>query len=90
MSELSPHLTEHTPPAEPGTHDTERGTPRSPASARYLTDGLHLYRNLGPVDGSYELIGLEDCLSLEVLLVSSAELCDGGARAIKPVAADGG
>lgn len=55
---------------------------RSPLRARYLTDGAHLYRNLGDLDGSRELIGLEDCMSLEVLLVGRDELLDGRVRIV--------
>lgn len=55
---------------------------RSPLCARYLTDGARLYRNLGRLDGSQELIGLEDCMSLEVLLVGREELLDGRVRVV--------
>ncbi|HEX5194984.1 MAG TPA: hypothetical protein VFW09_19475 [Solirubrobacteraceae bacterium] len=54
----------------------------SPLRARYLTDGAHLYRNLGRLDGSQELIGLEDCMSLEVLLVGRDELLDGRVQVV--------
>jgi hypothetical protein len=52
--------------------------------ARYLTDGARLFRNLGLLDGSHELIGLEDCMSLEVLLVCRDQLRDRSLRPVQP------
>jgi hypothetical protein len=41
---------------------------------RYLTDGVELYRLLGAVArGACELIGMENCRSLEIVLVPIAE-----------------
>jgi hypothetical protein len=41
----------------------------------FLTDGIELYRSLGAVThGSCELIGLEDCRTLDVILVTADEL----------------
>jgi hypothetical protein len=69
----------------PGTSPVEN----SPiTSGRYLTDGERLYRNLGSVDGSHELVGLEDCSSLDVLLACSAELRDGALQVVEPIPAD--
>jgi hypothetical protein len=62
---------------------------RSPLDARYLTDGTHLYRHLGPVDGSRELIGLEDCSSLEVLLVCCDQLHDSDLRVVEAAPSSG-
>ena len=41
----------------------------------YFTDGVVLYRFLGPSgDGNGEMVAIEDCLTLEVLLLSVDEL----------------
>jgi len=53
------------------------GTGLSVPEARrgcYLTDGLHLYLALGAVGDDAGLIGLEDCYTLEVILVPVEEL----------------
>jgi hypothetical protein len=52
------------PPNAPSQPDTSLGG--------YFTDGINLYRFLGWVDGSDHrtLAAVEDCRSLEVLLVS--------------------
>jgi hypothetical protein len=65
--------------------DRQAGAQPPPLGARYLTDGAHLYRNLGPLDGSYEMFGLEDCMSLDLMLVTSDELGGGGMRAVDVV-----
>lgn len=53
------------------------------ARASYLTDGVNLYRVLGAIaGGAAEMIGLENCRSLEVILYPLAEL---GARSLRPV-----
>jgi hypothetical protein len=53
------------------------------ARARYLTDGVNLYRVLGAIrDGASQMMGLENCRSLEVILYPLAEL---GARSLRPV-----
>jgi hypothetical protein len=50
---------------------------RSSRPDRYLTDGVELYRLLGPVArGACELIGMENCRSLEIVLVPIAEFRD--------------
>ncbi len=52
--------------------------PPQPASERedrdadglYLTDGVRLYRSVGPIAGAPGVVGLEDCRSLDVVAVS--------------------
>lgn len=44
-------------------------------AGRYLTDGIALYRFLGAVtSGLGEMVGLEDCRSLELVLLPIGEL----------------
>jgi len=64
------------------TERTER--PFSYAPHRYMTDGVHLYRFVGWVDRSVKVVfaELEDCRSLEVLLVSAEDLAR---SALRPV-----
>jgi hypothetical protein len=50
----------------------------------YVTDGVHLYYALGPVGDSTGLVGLEDCYSLDVILVPVEEL-----DFLEPVSFDG-
>ena len=66
---------------EAGPH-AEITAARLAVDARYLTDGSRLYRNLGRLDGAHEMIGLENCMSLEVMLVPCNELRDGHLRAV--------
>ena len=62
-----------TAPLTPVVPDPER--PSRPD--RYLTDGVELYRLLGAVaGGACELVGLENCRSLEIVLVPVAEFRD--------------
>jgi hypothetical protein len=52
---------------------------------RYLTDGVSLYRFLGAVSGGLgEMVGLEDCRSLEVTLLPIGELRARRLRAVCP------
>ena len=54
----------------------------------YLTDGIELYRSLGAVThGSCEMIGLEDCRSLDVILVTADELRQRRLRPVIPAVA---
>lgn len=46
--------------------DDERG--------RYLTDGVHLYRAIGAFGEAGGLVGLEDCRSLEVILLRAEDV----------------
>jgi|SRR5450631_3513003 hypothetical protein len=63
----------HTVPVTPVVPAPER--PSRPD--RYLTDGVELYRLLGAVArGACELIGMENCRSLEIVLVPIAEFRD--------------
>lgn len=50
---------------------------------RYVTDGVHLYRLLEPLDeDEHGMTGVEDCRSLEIVLVPSSEVL----RRMRPVA----
>ncbi len=65
---------------------------RQPASERndgdpegiYLTDGVRLYRSVGPIRETPGVIGLEDCRSLEVVAVSLDTI-----NRLRPIAAGG-
>jgi hypothetical protein len=51
----------------------------------YLTDGVFLYRVVGPsTDGAAERVVLEDCYLLDAVSVSIAELRARGLRAVTP------
>lgn len=51
----------------------------------YLTDGVDLYRSLGVITrGSSKLVGLENCRSLDVVLLPIDELRTRGLRAVIP------
>jgi len=73
----------HRPPRPPKPL-TVRGTP-----SRYLTDGVHLYRFIGWVGRSVQatLAELEDCRSLDVVLVTREDLVASRLRPVRPVAA---
>jgi hypothetical protein len=46
-------------------------------AGRYLTDGVGLYRMLGPLELPGEegaMVGIEDCWTLELVLVTPAQL----------------
>jgi len=59
-----------------------------PSGSPYLTDGVNLYQYVGGVpQGTSELIALEDCRSLKLLLFSLDELRELGLRSVDP--ADG-
>ena len=74
------------------------GAARSPAATRrpllppglagrYLTDGRHLFRCLGAIPGAMgQMVGLEDCRSLEVALVPIGEVHARRLRAVIPSA----
>jgi hypothetical protein len=50
---------------------------------RYVTDGVELYRLLGAVArGACEMVGLENCRSLEIILVPIADLRLGRLRSV--------
>ena len=69
----------------------DSGSPGRPAPlrARYLTDGLNLYRIVGHVGRSVNdlLVELEDCRSLEILVVTVQELRRGRLRPVRVAAA---
>jgi hypothetical protein len=57
-------------------------------SGRYLTDGVNLYRFLGAIaSGMGEMVGVENCRSLDVMLVPIGEL---RARRMRGVVPTGG
>lgn len=69
--------TESTDPRRTGV-DTDVG--------QYLTDGVHLYRIAETVgDADVSMIGLEDCRTLEVVLVASEEFPRLHLRDVVPV-----
>jgi hypothetical protein len=44
-------------------------------AGRYVTDGVHLYRLLEPLgEDAHGLTGVEDCRSLEIVLVRSSDV----------------
>ena len=50
---------------------------------RYLTDGVHLYRFMGSmVSRAGEMVGIENCRSLDIMLVPAEEL---HRRRVRPV-----
>ena len=54
-------------------------------SSRYLTDGVNLYRFLGAVaDGTDQLVALENCRSLDVMLLPIRELHARRLRTVTP------
>lgn len=58
---------------------------------RYLTDGVDLYRFLGEIAGGMgRMVGLENCRSLDVMLVPVGELRAGRLRAVVPASDDDG
>jgi hypothetical protein len=57
-------------------------------TGRYLTDGINLFRCVGMIaSGMGQMVGLEDCRSLEVVLLPIGELHARRLRAVIP--ADG-
>jgi len=57
--------------------------------SRYLTDGINLYRCLGRIgSGRGEMIGLEDCSSLELMLLPMRELRARRLRAVIPASGE--
>ena len=52
---------------------------------QYLTDGTKLYRSLGAIAGGMgQMIGLENCRSLDVIIVPIGEVRPGELRAVTP------
>lgn len=57
------------------------------ATSRYLTDGVELYRVLGAIiDGACDLLGMENCRSLELVLAPVADLHGGRLWSVAPTA----
>ena len=56
---------------------------------RYVTDGINLYRVVDDLRGSsgHGVVGVEDCRSLDVILVRTDEFHALGLRPIRPAAA---
>ena len=51
----------------------------------YLTDGVNLYRSLGALASAMgQMVGLENCRSLDVLLLPIGQLCTCGLRVVIP------
>jgi hypothetical protein len=62
------------------------GVDRDDRISDYLTDGVNLYRFLGSIAGrADELVGIENCSSLDILLVSRDELRRGRFRTVPAV-----
>lgn len=61
---------------EPSEQQERNGAP----TCRYFTDGANLYRFVGWLSRSIEerLAELEDCRSLDIVLISARELSGGG------------
>ncbi len=62
-------------------------TDNARTAGRYLTDGVNLYRCIGTVSSAAgQMIGLEDCHSLDVTLWPVGELCARRLRTVTPAA----
>ena len=80
MSFLSRAARSGTPSAPPDTgvrcYDADQ-------PGRYLTDGINLYRHVGAISkGKGQMVGLENCRTLDVMLLPIGELY---ARRLRPV-----
>ena len=61
------------------------GADHAGRTGRYLTDGVNLYRSLGILAGAMgQMVGLENCRSLDVMLLPIGELRSRGLRAVIP------
>jgi hypothetical protein len=58
--------------------------PDALASGTYVTDETHLYRVIGPFDGSMAILMVEDCQTLGVILVETVRV--GVLRRVTPSA----
>jgi len=57
--------------------------------SRYLTDGLNLFRYLGTGRGAMgAIVKLEDCRSMDIMLIPAGQLRAGAWRAVDPAADD--
>ena len=71
--------------ATPGLAGTGIVSDHASEASRYLTDGVNLYRYLGAIPGTMgQLIGLEECRSLDVTLWPIAELRNRQLRTVIP------
>jgi hypothetical protein len=69
--------------------DSGEAIDRDCVAGRYLTDGVNLYRSLGPITlGPSQMIGVEDCRSLDVILIAADELRGHRLRQVIPTSAD--
>jgi hypothetical protein len=69
--------------SHPVSEDAGQALDQDGETGGYLTDGVELYRSLGPITlGPSRMIGLENCRSLEVGLVAVDEL---RRRRLRPV-----
>jgi hypothetical protein len=78
--------------SHPVDEDAVQSVDQDGQTGGYLTDGVDLYRSLGPITlGPCQMIGLENCRSLDVLLIAVDELRRRGLRPVIParVAASG-
>jgi hypothetical protein len=70
------------------THGRARGAAiaeHARQADHYLTDGVNLYRSLGAIAGALgQMVGLEDCRSLDVQLLPIGELRTPGLRVVIP------
>jgi hypothetical protein len=63
--------------------DSRAGCYDADQAGRYLTDGANLYRHVGAISsGMGQMVGLEDCRTLDVMLLPIGEL---HARRLRPV-----
>ena len=59
----------------PGIADPDAILDHTGRAGRYLTDGVNLYRFVGEIpSGLGEMVGLENCRSLDVMLLPIGEL----------------
>ena len=66
-----------------GANSGDSALQRTGHESVYLTDGVSLYRILGPVDDDNGcVIAIEDCRSLDVILVQADQLHSGSFRAV--------
>ncbi len=69
----------------PGGADPDTIVDDTGRAGRYLTDGVNLYRFVGEIPGALgEMVGLENCRSLDVTLVPIGELRTRRLRAVIP------
>jgi hypothetical protein len=72
-------------PRKRGLGDARRQADQEAHTSRYLTDGVNLYRFLGCLVGrAGRLAGVENCRSLDIMLVPIEELRSQQLRAVFP------